>query len=809
MVDSFHPGAGWLLVALVALPLLVAAVTPILARWPALRRLPWLPAVATALACAAGFLWLGLLHDEVAFSLPWIGTFGADFSLRLDPLAFLFTLLVTGIGLLILVFSARYVPHDFHDHHTDRKLSTFYAYVLFFMGSMLGLVCADELLTLYVFWEATSVSSFLLIGIYLAEERSRAAAIQAFTITAAAGLLLFVAILLVAAELETTSIADLAGAGERITASRYAPMIVGGVVIGAAAKSAQVPLHVWLPNAMAAPTPVSAYLHSATMVAAGVFLVARLAPFLAPVPGFEGALVTLGTVTMIAAGMVATLRHGLKEILAWSTISQYGYITLLLGLEAWGAALFLIANHAVIKAGLFLCAGIVNYATGENDVRRLGGLWRTHPITTAVAGILALGLAGLPLTSGFWMKELLYKKVVAEGLPWLDGFALAAGILTLVYMLRFFWRTFVAGPLPARHEPEAGMLPMLLPAALLAGVVLLVGIFPSLGAALSDPAAAVSAGAAVATDFTIHWPPDTVLELTAATFAIGGGLFGWLESRERGRLAQPAAAPPLAARVLSPAHLAGSVLRHIGPSSFWGWLLPSLDALGGFVARLQSGKLVHYLLWLSAVPVGLALALLPQVEDWPELAQPESLNQASLAFAALAIAAVGLAIAAALVHSHIAAILMVGGVGFLLALIFSLLRAPDVALVQVAVETVTALLLLIALSRIKMTVREKAMGPAHQRGRAARTATVVTATALGVLVSATVLALQPNLGPEALGRGFFPLAAELEVDAVVTAILVDFRGLDTLGEITVFAAAAIGAVLLLEGSTREEEERDG
>jgi len=804
VVDPASHPAGWLLACLVALPLAVAASSPLLGRLAAVRRRPWLPAVATAALAFAGFGCLGASGAAPGFRIPWIPALGIDLALRLDGLALLFTLLVTGIGLAILVFSIHYLPRDLFLHGSERAPSSFYALVLFFMGAMLGLVCADELITLYLFWEATSVSSFLLIGLHLHEARPRDAALQAFAITTAPGLLLFVAFVAIGHVAGTTELAPLRAPGIHLADGPLAGVIVAGVVLGAAAKSALVPFHIWLPNAMVAPTPVSAYLHSATMVAAGVFLLARLAPVLAPMQGWGGALVALGVVTMIAGGVVASGRHELKEILAWSTISQYGSATLLLGLEAWGPALFLIANHAVIKAGLFLVAGTVTHATGESDMRRLGTLWRQLPFTTATAAILSLGLAGLPVASGFWMKELLYAAVRETRVPWIETAALTAGVLTFVYMLRFFWRTFVRGAEPPRVDPDRKHLSLLLPMVGLGLVAVVAGVAPAAAAALTDPAASAAAGAAVETHFRLAWPPSPSMEMSLATFALGAALFRWADNRERQLAAEGAGPFPHPPRPALPAGvLAAAVVRELGPSRAWERALPALDALGAFVARPQTGKLVHYVLYFAAVPVALMTILLPRVENWPEVPALDELDQAWLALATLALAAVGLAVGSAVVRTHIGAILMVGSVGFVLALIFTMLRAPDVALVQVAVETVGALLLLIVLSRIRITVREASMSPQGMRPRAARIATVVAAAMVAIGVAATSLALQANLGPDSLGAAFFSLSRELEIGAVVTAVLVEFRGLDTFGEITVFFAAVLGAVLLLGRYGRE------
>lgn len=793
--------AGTALAALVALPFVASLATSLADRMGWLRRRPWLPALSVALLCLAGFSLLRTGREGPAFSLPWIDEPPIAFALRLDGLAFLYAILVTGLGALVVVYSSSHLPTELHEHRSRRRQSTFYAYLLFFLGSMLGVVCADELLTLYVFWEATSISSFLLIGLHLHEARPRAAAIQAFTITAGAGLLLFLAFLFVGRLLGTTSIPGLAGAGEAIAESPLAIFLVTFTILGAAAKSALAPLHFWLPPAMVAPTPASAYLHSATMVAAGVFLLARLSPLLAEVPGFRGALVAVGAATMMAGGIVASVRNRLKEILAWSTISQYGYVALLLGMHAWGAALFLVGIHALLKAGLFLVVGVVVHATGESDLRRLGGLYRRMPWTTASACLLSLGLAGIPFTSGFWMKELFYEAAVEEGVPWIVTVSIAAGTLTFVYSFRFFWRTFVSGRTPEPLGSERTFPSQLLPVLLLALLAVVFGLFPGWAAAFTDPAASAAAAAPVASRFALHWPPGRALLASLCTFVLGIGLFVWLERRERAFHKLPSDAfPHPTRRAVASGALAMRVIREIGPRKLWEWFLPALDAAGRFLARSQTGRLVHYLLFLVAVPALFGLLLLPQVETWPEMVPPEEIDQTSIAFGALALAAVGLAITSALVHSHIAAILMVGGVGFVLALVFSMLRAPDVALVQVAVETVSALLLLIVLSRIRVTIREEAIAPVRQRSRPARIGAVLGAGAAAISITATLLAVGANPGDPSLGKSFFPAAEALEMDGVVTAILVDYRGFDTLGEATVFAAGTLGALLLLSGA---------
>lgn len=756
-------------------------------------------AIAITALCGICLVGLGLLQGVPSIELPWIEAWKVSFALRLDALALLFCLLICGTGIAILAFSAPYMHAEQREHRSERRLSSFYACLLFFLGSMLGLVCADELFTLYLFWEATSASSFLLIGWHLRERHARDAAVQAFTITAGAGLLLFLAFVAIAAVAGTTHLDDLDAMARAVAASPLAPWIALGLLLGAVAKSALVPLHLWLPNAMVAPTPVSAWLHSATMVAAGVFLLARIAPLHGALPGFSSALIALGIGTMLVGGAVACVRHRLKAILAWSTISQYGYVTMLLGLGAWGAATFVIASHAVIKAGLFLVAGHITQATGQKDLRRLGGLRRSLPITAATTTILGLGLAGLPLTSGFWMKELIYEAALHSGLGWLFVATFATGLLTFVYVLRLIASVFGGETV----ESEARERPALwLPPAALALLSVAVGLVPGPAGRLTDRAAAAASGTEVHSHLAIGWPLPPAAMASLATFVLGFGIWRWIAGRRRVRDYGLPPVHPLSDRpALPPGTLLTRVVREIGPMRVWREALPGLDRFSHALGRLQSGKLVHYLVLLVAVPVVAAGILLPQVDAWPAPPPAGGASRGILTLGTLSLAAIGLALAAATVRSHIASILMIGLVGFVLTLIFSLLRAPDVALVQVAVETVLAILLLMVLSRIRHTLREAAMSARSQRHRASRAAAVIASCTVGVTVTATSLALQANLGDPSLSQSFFPLAAERKVDAVVTAILVDFRGLDTFGEITVFAAAALGTVLLLARDT--------
>lgn len=818
----------WALLGVVALPLVVALLLPLASAVGVLSRRSWIPAFVVALIDLVAIVWLRATESNspAEIRLPWMDALGVELAFRLDGLAFLFALMVSGIGLGIVGFSARYIPHDLEVHRIHRKESTFYACLLFFMGTMLGLVCADDAMTLYLFWEGTSISSFLLIAFDLLRQRTHFAATKAFSITAGAGLGLFVALVALTTSTESTSLSAIRDSPELVREFLDGPfvaLVVGGILLAAVAKSAQVPLHVWLPDAMVAPTPVSAYLHSATMVAAGVFLLARFAPVLGPVPEFGFLLALVGAVTLVFGAAVALVQTKLKAILAFSTISQYGYVTLLLGLGAYGAALFVILAHALLKAGLFLCTGLVSHATGRGDVRELGGLWRRLPITAVVTAILALGLAGAPLVSGFWMKEVFYKEVLAANSGRLTTASLAGGILTFTYMVRFWWRIFLSPrclPQSAHVESERTLTPMLVPVAALALLSLSGGVWPGLFTSLSDAGLESVAPQASGTTIELHWPPDATLLLTIITFALGFLLVAWMAKRDR--LLEFSAPPPSerpppheSEEQRTPARLGAAVLRRAGISTLYDRGIVALDGLSRFVAKVQTGVLLHYVLALAAVPIALGVVLLPQVKAWP-MSVERTIAEAEWAFGALAVAAVSLALASTLVRSQIASVLMVGGVGYVLAVAFAILHAPDVAVVQVIVETVFAAFMLLAIGRLRDSIRKEAMGPRGRRSHAARASMVLVATALGAVFTVTTLAVAGSGGDDMLGNAFLDLTDDVGARDVVATILVDFRMLDTFGEITVFAVAALGSGLLLgqrqhrkQSRRKSDDERKG
>ncbi|MFN7271083.1 MAG: proton-conducting transporter membrane subunit, partial [Gammaproteobacteria bacterium] len=465
--------------------------------------LPWLAALAlfalpngrrnTAAAIAGGatLLAAGLLAlsgpavfagDIPRFSWPWLPFEGAGFGLRVDGLAWTFAMLVLGIGALVVLYARYYLS-------ADDPMARFYALFMVFMGAMLGLVLADNLLLLVVFWELTSISSFLLIGYWQDRADARRGARLSLTITALGGLALLAGVLLLGSIVGSFQLDAVLAAGDTVRAHPwYAPTVLL-ILLGAFSKSAQFPLHFWLPQAMAAPTPVSAYLHSATLVKAGVFLIARLHPTLAGTDLWFYVVSLTGLATLVTGAYIAMFQHDLKGLLAYSTISHLGLITLLFGLStplATVAGVFHILNHAAFKASLFMAAGVIDHETGSRDMRRLHGLWRYMPLTAVLAIVASAAMAGVPLLNGFLSKEMFFvetlqlgsRPLLAAAIPVL---ATVAAAFSVAYSLRFIHDVFWNGePVGLPRKPHDPPFWMLVPIGTLAALCLLVGILPAL-----------------------------------------------------------------------------------------------------------------------------------------------------------------------------------------------------------------------------------------------------------------------------------------------------------------------------------------
>jgi multicomponent Na+:H+ antiporter subunit A len=716
-----------------------------------------IPAIATAGARAAG--------------VPWVPALGVTFSFYLDGLSLLFALLVCGIGALVVAYAGGYLAGHPHLHR-------FYAMILMFMGSMLGLVLADDLITLFVFWELTSLSSYLLIGFDHERAAARAAALQALLVTGVGGLALLAGALLLGQAAGSLKLSVVLTHGQAVREhALFLPALLL-ILVGAFTKSAQVPFHFWLPNAMEAPTPVSAYLHSATMVQAGVYLLARLSPVFAGIAPWLYLTTTAGAVTMIAGAALAMVHTDLKRILAYSTVSALGLLTMLFGLgtavAAVAAVTFLLA-HALYKAALFLVAGAVDHGTGMRDVTALGGLRRAMPITAFAAGLAALSMAGLPPFVGFIGKELLYEATlhVPDAALAVTALAVTVSVLYVAIAVITGLAPFAGPQRPGTRRAHEAPVSLWLGPLVLAALGALLGLAPRLLAQpLVIPAAAAVVGDARAVTLAL-WPGlNPTLALSAAGLVGGLAVYGI-----RGVLQRSGAA-------------ASRVLRW-GPA--WGYdaavKILNWTALAQTRA-LQSGYLRYYLMFimLSAAIAGWYTLFRDGLSGPSPLWNWGAPRFYELVLAALIILA---AAWAARSPSRLGAIASLGVVGYGVALIYFMFGAPDLAITQFLVETLTVILFVLAFYHLpRFTIFSSP---------AARLRDLVVALAVGGLMTVLVLLAAGAQAPRAVSAYFAEHSLLLGHGRnVVNVILVDFRALDTLGETVVLAVAGIGVYVLLK-----------
>jgi multicomponent K+:H+ antiporter subunit A len=776
-----------LLVVLLALPFagsLAAGAFPANAR----NAEAWLAgSVALAGLLIAGSFFPEMSHGQVVrASAEWLPAFGLAFSLRMDGFAWMFCVLVTGVGLLVVLYARYYMsPRD--------PVPRFFAFFLAFMGSMLGVVLAGNLVLLVFFWELTSLFSFLLIGYWHHNAAARDGARMALVVTVAGGLCLFAGVLLVGRIAGSYDLDAVLAAGSLIRADAlYVPALVL-IAAGVLTKSAQFPFHFWLPHAMAAPTPVSAYLHSAAMVKLGVFLLVRLWPAMAGTDAWIWIVGTAGLVTLVLGAYAAIFQHDLKGLLAYSTISHLGLITVLLGLNsplALVAAIFHIMNHATFKASLFMATGIIDHETGTRDIRRLSGLYRFMPITATLAMVAAAAMAGVPLLNGFLSKEMFFSEALhVEGpvralnraLPFV---ATLWGMFSVAYSLRFIHGVFF-GPAPAGllrepHEPPRWMR---FPIELLVLACLVVGILPTLTIApILDVAVRAVLGAQAPGYSLAIWHGFTV-PLAMSLAALGGGtvLYALLQKfLARGEERAPFL-PPIDGRRIFDRLLAALSFR-------WARALERL--LGTRRLQPQLGLLAAVALLVALWPAwtqGLAFGPLPLTPADPAFV---------LMWGVGAACAVGAAWQAK--FHRLVALLLASGAGLVVCITFVWLSAPDLALTQLVVEIVTTVLLLLGLRWLPKRIPFKWTLAGARAALPRRARDLVIAVASGGGLGLVAYAVMTRPLPDTISRFFLEQAwPEGGGTNVVNVILVDFRGFDTLGEITVLGVVAVAVYSLL------------
>lgn len=768
-----------MLALLLALPFIAALLIPLLGS--SRRQAAWLSGGAAlgALGLLAALTGAVQQGTPPQWLYPWLPSFGIDFSLRLDGLAWMFSLMVLLIGALVVLYAAYYLsPKD--------NAPRFFSYLMLFMGAMLGVVLAGNILLTVVFWELTSISSFLLIGFWSSRQDARQGARMALTITGMGGLAFLAGAILLGQVAGSYDIATVLAAGDTVRASRWYPAILTLVLLGVFTKSAQFPFHFWLPQAMAAPTPVSSYLHSATMVKAGVFLLLRLHPVLSGTELFEQVVTLAGAATLLVGAWNAIFQHDLKGLLAYSTISHLGLIVLLLGMGsplAVVAALFHVLNHATFKASLFMAAGIIDHETGTRDMRRLGGLVRLMPITSLLAILASFAMAGVPLLNGFLSKEMFFAEALeTEGS--LHQFtvlaAFLAGTFGVAYSLRFIHDTFFGqGPRQISREVHEPPLFMRVPVAILVLLCLAVGIFPAatIAPALEIAVHGVLGAETPAYSLALWHGINTPLLMSIGSMACGIALYFGLR------------------RLLD---LHAWVTRSLGRRLFM-WNVDKLFVLAGrFTERVAAGGLRRSLFWMLLMAIAAGLVPFALSRDTP-LQLPEA-QPMSLSGWLLWLVLVGGALGTVLYHGkRLTALIIIGAVGLAVSLIFVFLSAPDLALTQLMVEMVTIALMMMALNYLP-----KQSPPQHTRARKWRDIGLAFAVTVAVTGLVLLMLAQPQntVAGELLARAL----PEGYGRNVVNVILVDFRGFDTFGEITVFGIAALVVHALLKWARLKPDE---
>jgi len=742
---------------------------------------------ATTVACVGLVLWSYPLvgaQDVLRAHWDWVPDLGLAVSFRMDGYTWMFALLVSMIGALVVLYARYYMS-------AEDPVPRFFAFLLAFMGAMLGIVLSGNLIQLVIFWELTSLTSFMLIAYWYHRAAARRGARMAMMVTVAGGLCLLAGVIMLGEMAGGYELDVVLAARDSIIGHELYPTMLALILLGTLTKSAQFPFHFWLPHAMAAPTPVSAYLHSATMVKAGVFLLARLWPVLHGTELWFWALCGTGLATLLLGSFAAMFQRDMKGVLAYSTVGHLGLITLLLGMNnsaALVAAVFHMMNHATFKASLFMAAGIVDHETGTRDMQRLSGLAHAMPITAAVATVAAAAMAGVPLLNGFLSKEMFFHETIFAGQEPLVRIALPAAatlaaMFSVAYSLRLVHQVFFGPPaadLPrAPREPTRGML---LPSLLLVVTCVLVGTLPGLTVGpVLDMAVRAILGQETP-DYDLHvWQGFTV-PLAMSVLALAGGTVMYVSLYRRSERAH--GRPP--------------VKGPVDGRRVFDIVMVAIVRMCDRLIRLISSRRMQIQL-LLIVLVALAAASVPFWDAGP-LQGTAALTPPNPVFLVLWLVGGACALGAAnqAKFHRLAALILTGGAGLVTCLTFAWFSAPDLALTQIAVEVVTTVLLLLGLRW--MPRRTETDDPARRSlaARARRLRDIGVAAAVGTGIAVLSFAVMTRPPVQVLSPYFLAKALpEGGGRNVVNVILVDFRGLDTLGEITVIAVVALTVYALL------------
>ena len=712
----------------------------------------WWPEVATG--------------QHVLQTLEWMPSLGLSLTFYLDGLSLLFVALITGIGTFIVLYASDYLKN-----HRDE--GRFFLWLLLFMAAMLGLVTADNLIALFVFWELTSFTSYMLIGFQHESEKSRKLAQQGLFVTVGGGLLLMTGFIILGSVTGTYQLSEIVQ--HSITEhSALVDLMLVCILVGAFTKSAQFPFHFWLPNAMAAPTPVSAFLHSATMVKAGVFIMARLHPSFAEQALWSQLQLWAGAATLLLAAWLAFMASDLKKVLAYSTLVALGTLTMLLGIGGEYALIAFVSYllaHALYKASLFMLAGVIDHSAGTKDLRRLGGLRGSMPLTFALVVIGAVSLAGLPPLFGFMGKELLLEASLGAA-AWVVGVTVVAAALTVAVSAILITKPFLGETPALPQSPHEASWVMLAGPFVLLGLSILVGCLPYL-AQVSFVNAAVHAIAGYELPFTLKlWHGVNTAFMLSLASITGGVLIAACWSRSRN----------FAERLWSWSD-------RWGPERGYFQLMDGLAAFALWHTRiLQNGQLRVYMVVLLLATLTPVAWVLMSAVGWPGWLGRLQPTYYELAMLALLLVSAAYAVTT---HGRFASIISLGAMGFSVALIYIHFSAPDLGITQVLVETLTVLLLVVVLVRVP--------GFARFSSRAERWRDALVAVFAGAILSWVVLAAIPVQWAPSISEYFVQHSYDLGKGRnIVNVILVDFRALDTLGEIFVLAIAALGVYSMVK-----------
>lgn len=708
--------------------------------------------------------------NHYAFA-EWIPQLGLNIAFRLDGLSLLFAILILGIGLLVILYARYYLS-------SKDSIGKFYAFLMLFMFSMLGVVLSDNLLQMWMFWELTSISSFLLISFWGHKSEARKGARMALTITGAGGLALLAGIIIMGNVIDSYSLQVALDSGDIIRAHSAYPVILVLFLLGAFTKSAQFPFHFWLPHAMAAPTPVSAYLHSATMVKAGIFLMARMHPALADTDLWFLIVSLTGLTTLLLGAYIALFKHDLKGLLAYSTISHLGLITLLLGLDtrlSTVAALFHIINHATFKASLFMAAGIIDHETGSRDMRQLNGLWKYMPHTATLAMVAASAMAGVPLLNGFLSKEMFFTETLHQealgSLSWMiPVLATIGAVFAVAYSTRFIHDVFFNGePINLPKTPHEAPRYMRVPVEILVALCLLVGIFPGFIVGDLLYSASLAAINGPVPEYSLSIWHGFNYPLLMSFVATAGGLIIYYY-RQPLFAFQSNFAEPDAKQIFE------DVMQNI------------IHRVTGFYNLLENGSLQRYNYLLISLAVVMMAA--PLMDLSSTLGRRPELPYTIVDITAALLLSVGALMTVICHRKRMLALITLSIVGFIVSLAFARFSAPDLALTQLSVEVVTIVLLMLSL----FFLPQKAQKQSNPR-RIIRDLSL--SSIVGGLIGTICYALLTR--PLESISDFFVENSKTGGGGtnVVNVILVDFRGFDTLGEITVLGIAALGIYKLI------------